>query len=82
MEKLKEMGVDPEFVKKVAAKVKAIMAKHAEISQDPEKIAYYLEKEYHLIPANSGVDMKAIAAKVKTIIAKVKSGEIDVSKFM
>ncbi len=82
MEKLKELGVDPEFVKKIAKKVKIIMAKHAEISQDPEKIAYYLEKEYHLIPEKSGVDTKAIANKVKAIIAKVKSGEIDVSKFV
>ncbi len=82
MEKFKkEMGVNPEFIKSIVAKVKANKAKYKDEYIDSDNLVKTIVEKIAGHPVNID-DHKDMVAMVKKQIAKVKSGEIDISKYM
>lgn len=77
MEKFKkDFGANPEAVKKIVKKVKHLMATHKNEKTDPDKVMKAIIDEMVGESVNMD-DHKEIIAKIKGIVAKVKSGEID-----
>lgn len=78
--KFKELGVNPEDVKSIAAKVKDTIAYAKGKNLTPEEIAAYAVKT-HAKKDVSPEDMKKKVAKVMKVMEKVNSGEIDIKKY-
>jgi DNA-binding NtrC family response regulator len=77
MSKLEELGISPEVIKKVAAKVKEIIASKQFGESDVVQAIVAEVKKYIKNPP----DTEELAKIIASYVQKVKSGEIDVEKY-
>ncbi len=69
------------FKKEIMAQIKKGAAKHKDKDINPDNLVQTIVEKISGHPVNLD-DHKDMVAMVKSQIAKVKSGEIDVSKYM
>jgi hypothetical protein len=79
MEKLKKLGVNPEMIKGIIAKVEKYKATHKAEGNDPEQLVKTIVEGMVGHPVNFD-DYKETIAKVEKNISKVNSGHIDISE--
>lgn len=77
MSKLEELGISPEVIKKIAAKVKEIIASKQFGESDVVQAIVAEVKKYIKNPP----DTEELAKIIASYVQKVKSGEIDVEKY-
>ncbi len=77
----KGAGPNPEFIKKIKAQIAEYAAKHKGEGMGKDNLVQIIVERISGRPVNLD-DHADMVAMVKKQIAKVQSGEIDVSKFM
>ncbi len=77
----KAAGANPEFIKKIIDQIAENAAKHKGKDMGQDNLIQIIVEKISGRPVNLD-DHREMVAMVKKQIAKVKSGEIDINKFM